>query len=90
MYQGYTVYCKKSWQVKVESCSKKDLQNKEMIGDIWYPKASTMTLKYIFLADDFKHKGGLHQSYFIWSFLQANLNNRNVVKLDSIYGLYFP
>ena len=60
-----------------------------MIGDTWSPTASMRTLK-CFLKDYFKHKAGVHQLDFIGSFLQSNVKYRVFVKLDSIYGEYFP
>ena len=41
-----------------------DLHNKELFGDTWSPAASMRTLIY-FLADTAKHKGRVHQLYFI-------------------------
>ena len=58
-----------------------------MVGDTWSPTASMRTLKYFF-ADSTKHKAIFHQLYFIVSFLQAKVNNRVFVKLDSIYTDY--
>ena len=51
-----------------------DLQNKELIGDTWYPTSLMSTLKY-FLADASKNKARLHQVDFIGAFLQANVKN---------------
>ena len=65
-----------------------DLQNKEIVGDIWSPTASMRTLKY-FLADAEKHKSRVHQLYFIGAFLQAKLKNIVFVKLDIRYTDYF-
>ena len=59
-----------------------------MIGDTWYPIASMRNLN--FIADDSKHKSRCHQLNFIVVFLQANVNHRVFVKLDSRYGEYFP
>ena len=39
---------------------RRDLLNKEMVGDTWSPTASMRTLKY-FLADETKHKARVHQ-----------------------------
>ena len=61
-----------------------DLQNKEMIGDTWYPTTSTRTLKY-FLEEFSKHKVRVHQLYFIKAFLQEYVKHRVIVKLDSGY-----
>ena len=36
------------------------------------------------------HKSRVHQLNFIGEFLQANVKHRVFVKLDSIYGEYFP
>ena len=66
-----------------------DLQNKEMIGDTWSPTESMRTLKY-FPADAAKHRARVHQLDFIEAFLQANVNNRVLVKLDMRYAAYFP
>ena len=41
---------------------REDLQNKELVGDTWSPKASMRTLEY-FLADATKHKARYHQLY---------------------------
>ena len=61
------------------------LNNKEMIGDNWYPRQSTRTMEY-FLADYSKHEARVHPFYFILAFLQANVKHRVFVELDSIYG----
>ena len=45
-----------------------DLQNKELVVDIWSPTASMRTLKY-FLADTSKHKARVHKLYFIGELL---------------------
>ena len=60
-----------------------------MIGDTCSPTASMRTLKY-FLADAAKHKARVHQLYFIGAFLQDNVKNRVIVKLDMRYAAYFP
>ena len=65
-----------------------DLQNKEMIGDTWSPKASMGTLKY-FLADAAKHKARVHHLDFIGAFLQAKFKNRVFVRLDMRYAEHF-
>ena len=62
-----------------------DLQNKEIIGDTWYPKVTIITLNYLLL-NDYKHKEKVHQLYFIGAFLQAKVKYRVFVKLDSRYG----
>ena len=66
-----------------------DLQNKELVVDSWSPTASMRTMKY-FLVDATKHKARFHQLYFIGAFLQAKVNNREFVKLESRYTDYFP
>ena len=63
--------------------------NKEVVVDNWSPTASMRTFKY-FLVDIAKHKERVHQLYFIGAFLQAKVNNRIFVKLDSKYADYFP
>ena len=76
-------------KLKLRIVVRGDLQNKEMIGETWSPKASMRTLKY-FLADAEKHKARVHQLDFIGAFLQANVKNRVFVKLDMRYADYFP
>ena len=75
-------------KLKLRIVVRGDLQNKEMIGDTWYPTASMRTLKY-FLADAAKHKARVHQLDFIGAFLQANVKDRVFVKLDMRYAAYF-
>ena len=76
-------------KLKLRIVVRKDLQNKEMIGDTWSPTASMRNLKY-FLADTAKHRARVHQLDFIDAFLQANVKNRVFVKLDMRYAAYFP
>ena len=64
-------------------------QNKELVGNTWSPTSSLRTLKY-FLVDSVKQKAEVHQLHFIEALLQARVNNRVFVKLDSIYADYFP
>ena len=66
-----------------------DLQNKELDGDTWSPRASMRTFKY-FLAEAAKHKAIVHQLDFIGSFLDAKVKNRVFVKLDIRCTDYFP
>ena len=75
-------------KLKLRIVVRGDLQNKEMVGDSWSPKASMRTLKY-FLGDAAKHKAIVHQLYFIGAFLQAKVKNRVFVKLDMRYADYF-
>ena len=72
-------------KLKLRILVRGDLQNKEMVGYTWSPKASMRTLKY-FLADAEKHKSRVHQQYFIGAFLQAKDKNRVYVKLDMMYA----
>ena len=51
-------------KLKLRIVFRKDLQNKEMVGDTWSPTASMRTFKY-FLADAAKHKARVHQLDFI-------------------------
>ena len=46
-------------KLKLRILVRRDLQNKEMVGDTWSPTASMRTLKY-FLADADKHKARVH------------------------------
>ena len=71
-------------KVKLIILVRRDLKNKEIIGDIWYPTESMRTLNY-FLADDSKHKLILHQLYCIGAFPQANVKHIVFVKLDIRY-----
>ena len=66
------------------------LKNKELVGDTWLPTSSMRTLKY-FLVDAVKHKARLHQLDFLGELLQAKVNNRVFVKLDSsaVYQVAF-
>ena len=49
-------------------------QNKEIIGDTWYPTVSIRTLKYL-LSDSSKQKASLHQLGFIGEFLHSNVKH---------------
>ena len=68
--------------------ARRDLKNKEIVGNTWSPTTSMRTLKY-FLADAAKHKARFHQLDFIGAFLQAKFKNRVFVKLDMRYADYF-
>ena len=65
------------------------LKNKEIIGDTRSPTASMRTPKYI-LSDASKKKSRVHQLDFIVVFLYSNAKYMFFVKLDRIYGDYFP
>ena len=69
-------------KIKLRIVVRGDLYNKELVGDTWSPTAYMRTLKY-FLGDATKHKARVHQVYFIGAFLQANLNRKVYLKLDS-------
>ena len=58
-------------KVKLRIVVRRDLHNKELVGDTWSPTASMGTLK-CFLVDAAKHKARVNQLDFIWTFLQAN------------------
>ena len=62
-------------KLKLRIVVRRDLQNKEMVGDTWSTTAYMRTLKY-FLSDAAKHKARVHQLYFIGAFLQAKVKNR--------------
>ena len=66
-----------------------DLQNTELVGDNWSPRAYMRNLKY-FLADATKQKPRAHQLYFIGELLQGRVKNRVFGKLDIRYADYFP
>ena len=76
-------------KLKLRIVVRGDLQNNELVGDTWSPKASMRTLKY-FLTYAAKKKSIFHQLYFIVAFLQAKVKNKVFVKLDSRYADYFP
>ena len=71
-------------KLKLRILVRGDLQNKELFGDTWSPKASMRTLKY-FLADATKNKARVHQLDFIGEFLQEKVKNRVFVNLDIRY-----
>ena len=52
-----------------------DFHNKEIIGYIWSPTASLITLM-CFLEDCPKHKSRVHQFDFIGGFLRTNVKHR--------------
>ena len=71
-------------KLKLRIVVRKDLQNKELVGDNWSPTSSMRTLQYL-LAYATKHKARVHKLYFIGALLQEKLKNRVFVKLDSRY-----
>ena len=73
------------YNLKLRILVRGDLHNKELVGDTWSPTASMSTLK-CFMADAAKHKAIVNQLDFIGAFLQAKVNNRVFVKLDSRYA----
>ena len=76
-------------KLKLRIVVRGDLQNIEIIGDIWNPTVSMMILKYL-LADDAKNKVIARQLGFIVAFLQANIKHIVFAKLDIRYGEYLP
>ena len=76
-------------KVKLIIVVRGDLKSKKMIGYTWAPTASMRTLKYLFVYYA-KYKSIIHLLYLTGAFLQANVKHRVFVKLDSIYGEYFP
>ena len=75
-------------KLKLRIVVRRDLQNKEIVGDTWSPTESMRNLKY-FLSDVAKHKERAHQLDFIGAFLKAKVKNRVFVKLDMRYAYYF-
>ena len=71
-------------KIKLRIVVRRDLQNKELVGDTWSPTASMRTLKY-FLKDATEHKARFHQLDLIGELLQAKVKNIVSVKLDSRY-----
>ena len=55
-------------KLKLRIVVRRDLQNKEIIGDTWLPTSSMRTLKY-FLEYAAKHKARVHQLDFIGALL---------------------
>ena len=55
-------------KLKATVVVRQDFQNKEMIGDSFYPTAPMSNLKY-FLSDSSKHKARVNQLYFIEAFI---------------------
>ena len=76
-------------KLKLRIVVRGDLQNKELVGDTWSPTPPMMTLKCL-LADATKHYARRYQLDFIGEFLQAKVNNRVFVNLESRYVDYFP
>ena len=74
-------------KLKLRIVVRRDLQNKEIVGDTWSPTVSMRTLKY-FLADSEKHKARVHQLDFIGVFMQAKVKNIVFVKLEMRYADY--
>ena len=67
-------------KLKLRFVVRRDLNNKELVGDTWSPTASMRNFKYC-LTDATKHKARIHQLYFNRVFLQAKVKNRVFVKL---------
>ena len=76
-------------KIKLRIFIRGDLQNKELVGDTWSPTEPMRTLKYL-LAYAYNHKARVNQLDFIGAFLQAKVNNRVFLKLDSRYADYLP
>ena len=65
------------------------LKNMDVMGETWYPTASLRTVKFL-LADSARHKARFKQLDFIGAFLQAKVNRRFFVRLESKYSDFFP
>ena len=87
--------CMDVYKAKIHSCGildklklrflvRRDLKNKELVGDTWSPTASNRTLKYFF-ADAVYHKTRFYHFAFIGAFLQTKVKNRVFFKLDNRY-----
>ena len=76
-------------KLKLRFAVRGEFQNKEIIVETWAPTASMTNLKY-FLEDASKNKTIVQKKDFIGASLQANEKHRVFMKLDSIYGEYFP
>ena len=88
-FKGKIKYYRSLDKLKLITVVRGDLKNKELVVENWSPTASMRTLKY-FLTDSVHHKARVHQLDFIGAFLQAKVNNRAFVKLDSRHADYFP
>ena len=66
-----------------------DLQNNEVIRDIWYPTASMRTLKY-FPRKCFHEQSKGTPIGFHWSISTVQCKPYSLVKLDIRYGEYLP
>ena len=62
-------------KLKLRIVVRKDVKNREFVGDTWVPTVSMSTLKY-FLTDSVKHKARVHQLGFTGALLQAKVKNR--------------
>ena len=62
-------------KLKLRIVVRGDFQKKVIIGDTWYPTASTRTMKY-FLAYSYKHNVRVQKLDFIGEFLQTNVKHR--------------
>ena len=89
VYKAKIQYDGSLYKLKLRIVVRGYLQNKELVGDTFSPTASTRILKN-FLECAAKNKARLYHLDFIGAFLQAKINNRVFVKLDSIYADYFP
>ena len=89
MYKAKIQYDRSLDKLKSRIVVRGDLFNNELVGDTWSPISSMRTLKY-FLADAANHKEVIHRLYFMGSFLQAKVQNRVFVNLDSRYVDDFP
>ena len=61
-------------KIKLRTLVRRDLHNKELVGDTWSPTASMRNLKYFF-ADATKYKARVYQLDFIGALLQAKVKN---------------
>ena len=62
-------------KLKLRILLSKDLQNKEAIGDTWFPTEWISTIKYLSV-DNNKNKARVNKLDLIGAFLQCNLKHR--------------
>ena len=61
-------------KLKLRIVVRRDIQNKELVGDTWSPTDSMRNLKYL-LEYAAKHNARGHKLYLIGAFLQAKFKN---------------
>ena len=89
MYTGEMQYYGSIYKLESRILVRVDVKNMVMNGDTWYPTASMRNTKY-FLEYSSNNKARVQQLYLTGALLQTNVKHRVILKLDIIYGEYFP